>query len=62
MVSELKNYQSQVHAYKFEIERIVGQIKQAKEAYFHLMRQQQMGVIPETADEGGMDNEKGMMQ
>jgi hypothetical protein len=27
MVLELKNYQSQVHAYKFEIERIDGQIK-----------------------------------
>ena len=26
MVAELKKYQSQVHAYKFEIERIDGQV------------------------------------
>jgi len=30
----LKNYQAQVHAYKFEIDRINGQIKDSKEAYF----------------------------
>jgi len=34
MVAELRNYQSQVNAYKFEIERIEGQIKEVREHYF----------------------------
>jgi chaperonin cofactor prefoldin len=34
MVAELKNYQSQVQAYGFEIERIDGQIKECKNTYF----------------------------
>ena len=36
MVAELKIYQAQVHAYKFEIERINGKIKQTKEVYFQM--------------------------
>jgi len=51
MVAELKNYQSQVHAYKFEIERIDGQIKQTKDAYFQMMKQQNMGMIPEMPEQ-----------
>jgi hypothetical protein len=36
-----------VHAYKFEIERIDGQIKQCKDAYIGMMKQQSLGVIEE---------------
>jgi chromosome segregation ATPase len=35
MVRELKHYQSQVNAYKFEIERLDKQIGQVKEVYFN---------------------------
>lgn len=38
MVLELKKYQSQVHAYKFEIERIDGQVRQCKDHYYQLKR------------------------
>lgn len=59
MVAELKNYQSQVHAYKFEIDRIDGQIKTTKDTYFQMMKQQQMGMIPEMPEDmegmGGMN-------
>ena len=34
MVKELKNYQSQVNAYKFEIERLDKQVSSVKELYF----------------------------
>ena len=34
MVKELKNYQSQVNAYKFEIERLDKQVTSVKELYF----------------------------
>ena len=47
MVAELKNYQSQVHAYKFEIERLDRNIGETKELYFNIRKQQKMGVIPE---------------
>jgi len=60
MVAELKNYQSQVHAYKFEIDRIDGQIKTTKDTYFQMMRQQQMGMIPEMPEDmemGGHDQQ-----
>ena len=34
MVKELKNYQSQVNAYRFEIERLDKQVSSVKELYF----------------------------
>jgi hypothetical protein len=64
MVLELKNYQSQVHAYKFEIERIDGQIKQCKEAYFQMMKDANNGIIqeiPGQEDMGGMEMQNQMM-
>ena len=51
MVAELKNYQSQVQAYKFEIERVNGQIAQTKDAYYQLKRQNALGIVPEMDDE-----------
>jgi predicted nucleic acid-binding Zn-ribbon protein len=58
MVAEIKHFQSQAQEYKFEIERIDGQISQCKDHYFNIRRQQaQMGVIPEM---GGED--EGMQQ
>ena len=51
LVAELKNYQAQVHAYKFEIERINGQIKETKDVYFQFRRNQQNGVSQETDEE-----------
>ena len=40
MVKELKNYQSQVHAYGFEIERLDKQIGSVKELYFNSKQNQ----------------------
>jgi archaellum component FlaC len=40
MVNELKNYQSQVNAYKFEIERLDKQIGSVKELYFNTRQNQ----------------------
>ena len=40
MVKELKNYQSQVNAYKFEIERLDGKINEIKELYFNSRQSQ----------------------
>lgn len=40
MVKELKNYQSQVNAYKFEIERLDNQISSVKEIYFNKRQNQ----------------------
>ena len=40
MVKELKNYQSQVNAYKFEIERLDKQIGSVKELYFNSKQSQ----------------------
>lgn len=40
MVKELKNYQSQVNAYKFEIERLDKQIGSVKELYFNSRQSQ----------------------
>jgi hypothetical protein len=45
MVAELKNYQSQVHAYGFEIERIEDNIKRCKQTYFHMAKQNTLGVV-----------------
>lgn len=39
MVKELKNYQSQVNAYKFEIERLDKQILSVKDLYFNSRQQ-----------------------
>ena len=39
MVAELKNYQSQVNAYKFEIERLDREIGNIKQIYFNSKRQ-----------------------
>jgi hypothetical protein len=55
MVAEIKHFQSQAQEYKFEIERIDGQVQQCKDHYFALRRQQvQMGVIPEMNNEDDM--------
>ena len=40
MVNELKNYQSQVNAYKFEIERLDKQIGSVKDLYFNTKENQ----------------------
>ena len=43
MVKELKNYQSQVNAYKFEIERLDKQIQSVKDLYFNSRQNQNAG-------------------
>ncbi len=43
MVKELKNYQSQVNAYKFEIERLDKQIQSVKDLYFNSRQNQNVG-------------------
>ena len=55
MVRELKNYQSQVNAYKFEIERLDKQIGQVKEVYFN-SKQNQI-IYEDMEGEQQMDNE-----
>ena len=50
MCAELKNYQAQVHAYKFEIDRINSRIKQTKDVYFQL-RQHQLGAVQEVDED-----------
>lgn len=47
MVSELKNYQSQCNAYKFEIERLDGEIGTKKREYFNARKTGQLQPIPE---------------
>ena len=51
MVVELKNYQSQVNAYKFEIERLDKNIGEVKGAYFEQRKEQKLGIIKETDEE-----------
>lgn len=51
MVAELKNYQSQVQAYQFEIDRVNSQIKETKKAYFQMKRDEVLGIVPEMDDE-----------
>lgn len=58
MVAELKNYQAQVNAYKFENERLDKQITDVKQMWFQSRRQGAsgagmgpLGVIRETMDE-----------
>ena len=58
MVKELKNYQSQVNAYKFEIERLDKKIKSVKDLYFN-SRQNQNGM---DEMDGDMENEDIAMQ
>lgn len=60
MVAELKNYQSQVNAYKFEIERLDKEIGNIKQRYFNMKRQGELGVIQEE-EEMGMQQMDGVM-
>lgn len=53
MVKELKNYQSQVNAYKFEIERLDKQIGSVKELYFN--SKQTQAIQEDMAGEEDMD-------
>ena len=57
MVKELKNYQSQVNAYKFEIERLDRQIGSVKELYFNSKQSQviQEDMEGENAAEAGIN-------
>ena len=64
MVAELKNYQSQVNAYRFENERLDKQISEIKTMWFQSRRQNgnagQLGVIKEMNDEDGGINSMNM--
>jgi len=66
MVAELKNYQAQVNAYRFENERLDKQISDIKQMWFQSRRTgmtgQPLGVIKETNDEDGMMYNGGGMQ
>ena len=55
MVKELKNYQSQVNAYKFEIERLDKQIGSVKELYFNSKQSQAIQEDMEGENMGDMD-------
>ena len=59
MVGELKNYQSQCNAYKFEIERLDKSLGDVKQGYFASKRNKDLGIVPEEMDEGG-NNDYGM--
>ena len=58
MVGELKNYQAQVNAYRFENERLDKQISDIKQMWFQSRRQGNgnLGVIREAGDEEYMAN------
>lgn len=58
MVGELKNYQAQVNAYRFENERLDKQIADIKQMWFQSRRQGNgnLGVIQEAGDEEYMAN------
>lgn len=58
MVAELKNYQSQVHAYKFENERLDKQVSDIKQMYFTHKKKGTLGIIAEM-DEDGMQMQDG---
>lgn len=60
MVAELKNYQSQVNAYRFEIERLDKQIGDIKQMWFNQRRQGNLGVIKEE-EEMAMQDMDGVM-
>ena len=55
MVKELKNYQSQVNAYKFEIERLDKQVNSVKELYFNTKQKQVIYEDMEGENQGDMD-------
>lgn len=56
MVAELKNYQSQVHAYRFENERLDKTVSDMKQMYFNHKRKGTLGIIAE------MDEDEMQMQ
>lgn len=64
MVLELKNYQSQVHAYRFEIDRVDKIIGDAKDTYFKMKNKQDFGPIEEMDEEQyeEMQNSRGRHQ
>lgn len=65
MVAELKNYQAQVNAYRFENERLDKQISDIKNMWFQSRRQggaEPLGVIKEMNDEDGGGMYGGNMQ
>jgi hypothetical protein len=62
MVLELKNYQSQVQAYRFEIDRVDKIIQDAKETYFKMKSKQDFGPIEEMDEENYNDGDIGMQQ
>lgn len=51
MVLELKNYQSQVHAYRFEIDRVDKIIEDAKKTYYQMKSKQVFDPIDEMDEE-----------
>ncbi len=53
-MGELKNYQSQVNAYRFENERLDKQIQDIKSMWFNSKREGKLGVIKEMNEEDGM--------
>jgi len=58
MVKELKNYQSQVMAYKFEIERLDKQVGSVKELYFNSKQNQVIYEDMEGEQMEEMDNDQ----
>ena len=56
MVRDLKNYQSQVNAYKFEIERLDKEIGQVKQLYFNSKEKQ----IQDGDDNYGQDMQQNL--
>lgn len=62
MVGELKNYQSQVNAYRFEIERLDKKIGEVKQHYFEARKQHNLGVIQEMEEEEQMQQDMMHMQ
>ena len=40
-----------MQAYQFEIDRVNNQIKETKEAYFQMKRDERLGIVPEMDDE-----------
>jgi hypothetical protein len=57
MILELKKYQSQCNAYKFEIERLDKEIGNSKRQYFDAKKNGTLAMIPEQEEgpEEGMD-------
>ena len=59
MVRDLKNYQSQVNAYKFEIERLDKEVSGIKQLYFN-SKEQQMNQDDDMMDQQMMNQEQAM--